>query len=310
MFIDHHLGCGAEQLLIFNDGPIDQLVQAGLDPAALMARGVLLVALDDAFWRGEPGGRPADFITRRILVHARGKALCRSDWVFICDEDEFLLAATPVQAALDLIPDGVDSVVLPMAEAVWGPGDDFARPFGSTWFRQPYENPTDWRHDRYRLYGPLAPLFKRGVVGHERSKQFVRTRASFDEVDTHRCYRGGKDVSVMAETLGGPIAAINMLHFDAIGYDRWVRKFESRVADPSINKRALRFRQRQASLIPRLVRLGRLPAMLLFRGLYGISRRQKRLLERRGLIFQSRTLESVTAPVQPAAASGRARMLS
>lgn len=289
LFIDHYLGCGASQLLIYNDGPIDHLVTGGLVPEDLARQGVTLVALDDAFWADEPGGRPVDFIERRVAVHAHGKAHCTADWLFICDEDEFLLSEVPIHAALDEIPEGTDSVVVPLGEAAWGPGDDLDQPFGSTWFRLPYvgKDQAEWKADKFRIYGPAALLISQGVVSHALSKQFVRSAAEFELVDTHRSYRDGKNVSVEAGGLGGAMARIVLLHFDAIGYDRWLRKWAGRKADPTMNRSARPVRRRQAQLIPRAVGLGPRTGRALFRVLYGLTKRQTRMLQARGRVFRA-----------------------
>lgn len=289
LFVEHHLACGAAQILLFHDGPIDTLVADGINPDALAERGVDLVALDDAFWAARAIDRPGDFITRRTLVHRLGIARCRTEWVFICDEDEFLHAPGPIDTALAAVPDDVDSIVLPLGEAAWGPGDPFPQPFASTWFRMPYPPSAmdQWGRDRFLLYGPWALLISKGVVSHALSKQFLRVNAKFDLVDTHRSFRDGREVSVRAADLGGPIAEVKMLHFDAIGYRRWLRKWQGRRLDPTMNSRAQRVRRRQEKLIFRAVRSGDWAARRVFRLLYGLNRRQARLLERRGQIFRA-----------------------
>lgn len=299
-FIAHYRAHGAERLLIYNDGPIDALVAAGLEPAALAAQGVALVALDDAFWAAAGKARPADFIARRTEVHRIGKAACPSEWLFICDEDEFLRAERPVGALLERIPGDVDAVILAMAEAVWGPGDDLTVPFGSTWFRRPFPSFRVWNRQRLALYGPFAILFVRGLAGHDMSKQFVRAAAEFDELGTHRCLRGGKVVSVPGAEIGLGADAIEMLHFDAIGYERWSRKFRSRVSDPTMNRLALGHRRRQSWLVPRALGLGRWAAWRVFRLLYRLSPRQIRYLERRGLVYRH---AAFAAPPEPAGRS-------
>lgn len=288
-FIDFYLRIGAERVFIYHDGPIGHLVADGLDPAALALRGVDLIGCDEAFWRRETGQVPADIQQRLRAAFALGHARCTSDWLFICDADEFIFVRTPVAEVLAAVPSGVDAVGLGVAEAVWGPGEDIATPFGSTWFRRPGPRGRRSHLEALRLYGPLGLLFRRGILSHVGGKQFVRTRARFDEIRQHHSTRDGARVTVpLHEAVPTLPVALELAHFDAISLGRWRTKFERRKHDSAAAMRERSFQRRwQIYLFRWMSALGPAALAALFRGFYLLSPRQIARLETRGLAFQA-----------------------
>lgn len=119
-FVSYYHDLGAEMVLIYHDGPADHL-------AALNDARTRIIACDDAFW-DRMGGRPPGLEERQAAVFANGTAHCETDWVLLCDGDEFVFGDRPVEQFLDWVPETVDSVRLRTAEAVWGPGDDVDTP--------------------------------------------------------------------------------------------------------------------------------------------------------------------------------------
>ena len=100
---------------------------------------------------------------------------CESPWLLVVDADEFVVGDRPASEALAAVPDGVDALWLPVAEAVWGPGDDLARDYGSSHFRRPLGRALA-KAATPALYGRHAPLFRRGVLGHTDGKSFRAPR--------------------------------------------------------------------------------------------------------------------------------------
>ncbi|MDG4649629.1 hypothetical protein P6F26_14385 [Roseibacterium sp. SDUM158017] len=284
-FANHYIDIGAERVYAFFDGGRADLDAREID-ASMLPAGTEVIALDDEFWNARGIQRPDEFIKRRREVHAYGKHLCTSKWLFICDEDEFIIERHPIHEALATIPEHVISVRLPVAEAVWGPGDDLGEAFGSTWFRRPWPVALDRRRVRLLVYGPFGGFFSRGVLGHISGKQFVRTDAFIDELGTHVSSVNGENVSVWGDEISPEMGALELAHFDAISFDRWIRKFRARAHDPSIREITKKTRQRQTDLVNHLVGQRRWLAWRLFAHFYGLSTRQARFLERRGLAFR------------------------
>lgn len=286
-FVDYYHRLGAQRIFILHDGPIAPLAADGITPAALAGQGVELMSCDDAFWQRETGAVPAHLEHRLRAAFALGHARNPSDWLLVCDADEFVIDRMPLAAFLDRIPAGVDSVVIPPAEAVWGPGEDIDTPFGSTWFRRPG---LEGRFGKYIVYGPLGVLFRRGLLGHALGKQFVRRGARFDLIHQHFAYQDGKRTSVPAARIHPDLAVVELAHFDAISYARWYEKFRR----PLLNYDKVAMRERswrrrvQIHLFKWAMRLGGGAPRRLCRASYGLSARQLRYLERRGEAFQAR----------------------
>lgn len=294
VFANHHLHRGAERVFVYHDGPLDDLRAAGLDVEAWAGQGVEVIAIDAGFLARNGAPADADFARRREVCHADAVRRCDSSWLFICDEDEFL-GGGDVSRALDTVPDDLDSVFLHMGEAVWAPGDDLSRPFGSRHLRMSIGNARTARIIARLVYGRHAPLFRHGMLGHNLSKQFVRVAAEFDHIDTHRCVRNGEVVSRSAFLVSPEMAGIILMHFDAIGFERWQRKFLSRRIDPSINAAVESPRLRQEALTVEAVNRGEAAARRLFEELYGLSGWQARLLSRLGKL---RRIDDPTAVPQ------------
>jgi hypothetical protein len=216
-FIAHYRTLGAERILLYYDGDTAHL---GLTPP----EGVELIACDAAFW--EPhGGRPGMFVPSQGIVYRDGFARNRSDWLLLCDIDEFVEGdAAP---ALASVPDGIDYVRLRPAEAVWAAGEDVEVPFANRLFRLPTR--------RYLgkplslvAYGRDFRVFQRGILSHITGKSFVRRGAAFTSLGSHT--PRGIDASRGAWLHRiVPGARVSLHHFSAISFSRWKRKLGGRI---------------------------------------------------------------------------------
>jgi len=289
-FVTYYMGLGAEEIFILHDGPIDHLIAADMSPQKLAEQGVRLHVCDDAFWQREAGSVPEHLEHRLRAAFGVGHKWCKSDWLLVCDADEFIIDRMPVQIFLGHIPLEIDSVIVFPAEAVWGPDEDISVPFGSTWFRRPVERS---RAQNFWLYGPFGFLFRKGLLGHALGKQFVRRGAKFDLIHQHYAIRDGQRISVPARRIDPKLAVVELAHFDAISYDRWYEKFRRPLLnyDPvAMRERSLR-RRIQISLFKWAMRLGGAMPARLCRAFYGLSRRQLRYLQKREEAFQLRLFD-------------------
>ena len=286
-FIRHYAALGAERIFIYHDGPIDHLAAAGLVPGAPEMARVTLHACDADFWQDRIQRQPAHFEDRLRSAFRLGMEECESPWLFICDADEFIIARIPVQDALDRIPADLDSVLLAPVEAVWGPGDDLAEPFGSTWFRRMLPPGRKGDLTALRLHGPIGMVMRRGFCGHVQGKQFLRMGRDYDVVHQHWSTRDGKRISRFIAGVDPALgAALEMAHFDAIGLDRWTEKFRRRFSGGNVSVEMHWRRRWQMALIRRAVLTGGKWPRRLFARLYGLGPRQAAALEAKGLAFR------------------------
>lgn len=301
-FSSYYHGLGAEKVLIYHDGPLDDAQQQALDLAQMQAQNTELRICDDSFWQQQATPRPSDIQKRQQVVYEVAYPECQVDWVLICDADEFVICPHPLSQILEQVPEGVNSFTIPPAEAVWGPGDpaDLA-PFSSTWYRRP----GPLVHGRkaraiemlgaVRLYGPLGALMRRGLLSHTEGKQFVRGRQVFDAINLHHAEQGGKTITVPAHSLKAGLEPLELTHFDAIGFDRWYVKTLRRIEGDTVTamrRRAPR-RRMQLYLFAWLKRLfGQAGPRWLFRQMYTLGPRQARALAKRDLAFQARIFDT------------------
>lgn len=277
-FVSYYHDLGAEMVLIYHDGPADHLT-------ALNDARTRIIACDDAFW-DRVGGRPPGLEERQAAVFANGTAHCETDWVLLCDGDEFVFGDRPVEQFLDWVPETVDSVRLRTAEAVWGPGDDVDTPFGCTWFRVPWTNLRLWKFGRRFVYGRKSRFFRQGLVAHVSGKQFLRTGRRYTRIGNHYTERDGARITVWSHELGRGGEGMYLGHFDAIGFGRWRQKWAQRISRETQTSRMANTRAAQMDLVARAIRKGEGAARRVFLDLYALTPWQARILTRLGYVFQ------------------------
>lgn len=264
-FLRFYLATDAERILLFVDGdPPPGLPE---DPR------LDLRVCDEAFWHAVvPGGRTHDIIAMQEAVFTHAAGLCETPWMLVADADEFVLGDRPAAEALARVPEDVDAVNLPVAEAVWGPGDDLAEPYGSTLFRRPLGRAVA-KAATPVLYGRHAPLFRRGLLGHTDGKSFVRVDGDFDVVSCHYPLRGGAPVGRPAARMPST-AGFRVAHYDAIGFERWRRKWRRRLSGLADVPNASPQRRRLTAEIAAELDGGDERARRLFGQLFGLGRIQ------------------------------------
>ena len=196
-------------------------------PFSLDVPEVVLIECDAAFWSQLCGERPEILEVRQSAVFAAGLARCRSEWLLVVDADEFVFGDRAIPDFLAEVPDTVDAVSLPTAEAVWGPGDELGAPFGSTHFR------LTWPRGRRRLlkrliYGDVARYLPLGLAGHAAGKEFIRTGRSYSLIRTHDAQRAGNTITRWAADIKPSLGGMFLGHYDAIGLERWQEKWHHR----------------------------------------------------------------------------------
>lgn len=283
-FYTHYIHIGATHVYIYIDGPINDALYSPQDILTLEARGVTITACDDAFWKTSGISRPSDHQLRQEYVYLHCYNQNCSDWLFVCDADEFLIDRIAISQFLDRIPSNILSVGILPVEAVWGPDEDINVPFGSNWFRRAN---IESNITLFRVYGIFSIIFRRGILGHTIGKYFVRKGLDVDTLGLHVAFANNKKITINAESIEESLGLVELAHFDAIGFERWFQKFYRRIKFESSTARKRRSgrRQIQQILFCLFYFAGKDATSIYFRILYKINCRQKRILETTDSLF-------------------------
>jgi hypothetical protein len=175
-FCQYYRQIGAEDVLMFWDGNPRGEERHALENAA-RAGGSSLVFCDDDFWRGlGVDGPNLHLEALQSRIYHFGYEQCKSDWMFFWDADEFLVSPVSVSDVLKAIPEDVQSLRVQNFEAVWGPDDDSSEAFGCSYFRVPLPSGSLLSKAlSLIIFGKYVRLTRRGLVGHDQGKQFLRT---------------------------------------------------------------------------------------------------------------------------------------
>jgi hypothetical protein len=284
-FATHYLGIGAERVVIFFDGEAEEI-----DPGSVP--GVTLIVCDRAYWQEHLGRQPT-LEEGQHFVFRMAHEMNQSDWLLICDSDEFLCSDDPVADVLSTVPVDCNSLRVMNSEAVWGPGDRIDEPFGSSYFRFSLSA----RKERLLgllLYGARRGFFRKGFVGHGEGKYFLRKGAAVDQLRCHFATVQGKPVGIWAHHAGHDVKRLFIAHFDAISEARWVEKLRRQGgADrPALHMGPRRSAQIRASSGA----LAQGQHSALFRALYSIGWFQTALLYLAGNLGRRRIFQDKAVP--------------
>jgi hypothetical protein len=217
-FVDFYLHNGADEIFIYLDFGAVVPDFAGNKRVTVIKTETICIT------DGQPK-RPKTLHEIQRLVYADAFQRFSSDWMLVCDVDEFILADRPLIDVLNDVPSEWQFFRIPVAEAVWGPEDTTGAAFESTYFR------TRTRKGfgkllSFLVYGKGYRYLKAGLTGHAMGKYFIRKSSTHDL---------GIHMPQGVAWTQGPwsydiTSDVNMFvyHFEAIGYDRWYKKWETR----------------------------------------------------------------------------------
>jgi len=287
-FVDYYQALGASEIFIYFNGPPDEIP---LIPGAIRTN------CDADLW-ARHSDLPLETLEDRMRICYRDcHPRCTTGWLLVCDADEFVFSDRSLGALLDTVPDEVDSVGFPTAEAVWGPGDDLDEPFGSTYFRVPWPRDMQWRLLRRPIYGSVSALMRSGLLGHTAGKHMIRTDRSYTLVGGHRTMRGDEVVTKPASGLSKLWAGTYVGHFDAIGLARWERKWTFRLQKEVVASGMGRLRREQMEMVGEALARGE--ARALFRSFYELSSVQYHALSLLGHAFRRENFFERASAVAP-----------
>lgn len=270
-FCDYYLGQGAGKVTVFHDGPTDMRNDdCRID----------LIVCDDEFWSKLDGGRPFSVEGRQRAIYAKAYSECSAPWLLVVDIDEFVVGPTSLALLFESLIGGGDCVRFTSAEAIYSEADDIHRAFGARMFRRPMERHVSPVLSRL-VYGSLGSLFTRGLLGHSRGKQAVRTGEPGMSVDIHDAVIAGRPTVRIDATR---TKDFHLAHFDAINFAAWSEKCADRLSKGDAKEMG-RKREQQLRLYAGCSSADERES--LFRKLYALSPLQETLLDRLGLISRN-----------------------
>ncbi|MBS0477261.1 MAG: hypothetical protein JSR28_19205 [Proteobacteria bacterium] len=269
-FCDHYLRQGARRVQVFYDAVPDFALS---DPR------VQLVACDPTFWRGLGLLRPPSVEGRQRAVYRHAYVQCETEWLLVVDVDEFVFGPQPLDALLAGIGPGPDCVRFTSAEAVFAPIDNIEDEFSASAFRLPTTRLASPLLARL-LYGAHSGLYVRGLLGHARGKQAVRSGLADVQIDIHDATVPGRDLDRLDATVAH---GFMLAHYDAINFARWSEKCADRLRRGDAREMG-RKRERQLALYAACT--SKADQVRLFRRLYALDRWQMRVLALAGLLHE------------------------
>ena len=213
-FAAYHLDMGAHRVWLHFDDPDDPM-------AALLdgQKGLRVIRCDTGYWQRLCGGRPEKHQERQTRNATRLFRRAPVDWLLHIDVDEFLLPEVDIAQTLDAVPAGQDILRIEPFEALHDPAlpDDI---FTATRFRGALRDEASLR----RIYGPVGPLLRHGMLSHSVGKAFFRCAAEGMVVHIHGARRQGVRVPGGAFQPG-----LSLLHFHAEDPARWLDRLDYRI---------------------------------------------------------------------------------
>jgi len=215
---------GFHELVMLFDGPMSPGVRDFFEVRRHGPTQIVTQELDESFFR-DALGTGYDFSRKYAYAIMHAHALCTGDWLWVADPDEFPEDPQAMFAALDRAPPETEALIVPPAEAVWGPDEGEATPFTTCTFRlaKPRGH-LGWRLLRRIIYGRWHIFFDRNIVSHTAGKYFVRKTAVFDRLGAHRPYRDQTPIGSPLADLLEDGRVLHVRHYDAISYERWLAK--------------------------------------------------------------------------------------
>jgi len=270
-FCDHYLAQGAVRIRAFHDRAPDY---GAHDPR------IDFTVCDDTYWSDQGIERPFSIEARQRGVYRQAYAECPARWLLVVDIDEFVFGPVSLDQYLAGLDETPDCVRFTSAEAVYGASDDIHREFGANFLRLPMERHASPLLSRL-IYGSLGSLFVRGLLGHSRGKQAVRTGQEALHVDIHDAWRPDWETTRFDATRHDHF---RLAHFDAISFRRWSEKCANRLSQLDAQEMG-RKRERQITLFAKCK--SQAERERLFRRLYALAPWQTKVLSWLGLLCET-----------------------
>lgn len=279
-FVAHYLSLGAKEIHLFFDDPRDPAFEA----VAWLPQ-VFATRCDAQHWETREKGRSDDHRKRQVHNVNLAYAKCSATWLAHFDADEFLICDGPVDEMLAAAHGAAPIVQIRPVERVFREAPQGDAPS----FEGPFRKLCDKSFAHGLLigstYGDRAPLFRRGILSHIVGKPFVRTGKNDMQIGLHEVHRPNKDNKVITNRVY-PENAI-LLHFDAVSYECWLRKFRKRAYDEEYLETKKGPRLRQFQLFREVEEAeGEIGLRKLFADLYVLTEERATAMTSHGLLLE------------------------
>lgn len=247
-FVEHHQRAGVEHVYLYFDGSQEET--RPICEAFKTDKSVSVKCCDSTYWSTNyPGKSKIDLPDKRLKVFTECVDQNTSDWLLICDADEFVVADRPLGSILAQLPKETLGVRIPNSEAVWGPEANIHEEFGCDYERHPF--PTGYWGKAFLpllVYGRDWSILGRGVTGHREGKHLLRKGMVPDVMTSHWSKFDGKKIDFMPSGMAEG-SNLRIVHFDAVGYERWKDKWCGRISGRAIPRTRNPMRLKQWKMI-------------------------------------------------------------
>ena len=225
-FVTHHLASGCHELFLFFSDPEDPAIPWAREQPRVRVEAIHEEV--DIQPEGPPRRRSqfGAYVTtdeKLLISAAHANAWSEADWIIHLDADEYLRAEESIGSYLGDIDPQVWMVTVPPLEAVYERFEDSLMDFNTDLFRRALPVGEDSDLLVAQLYGGAAGMFRHGLLGHTSGKSFIRRSPDVTEIGIHAGTHRDPLQPVLFER-----KRIKLLHFDALSFNRWKRKFRMR----------------------------------------------------------------------------------
>jgi hypothetical protein len=272
-FVNFHLNVGVSKIILFFDDPEDEGARFfdGRDD-------VIVVRCDREYWETRAGGLTNDLDERLLGNRRAGLQMAQDlgcDWYAMVDSDELIYPGGSLSALLDASK--ADVLIPAMREAI-PEQERYHHIFEPNHFKVPSGK---IRIRLAKLFGCKSAIYEnRYFRGHGGSKSLVRMSAAgkIHEYSSHGPRRYDRSLKKRRTS------KIELLHYDCIGIENWMEKWNLRTSGSLRSTRMGRARRLQCDSYLKAKENGADALSALYNGTFVIPPREVKLLGRLGMV--------------------------
>lgn len=271
-FVNFHRNIGVSKILLFFDDPEDEGIKyfEGRDD-------VIVVPCDDEHWQRTTGGLPHALHERLLGNREVGLRMAQDlgcDWYAMVDSDEMIYPSGSLSELLDASK--ADVLVPAMREAI-SEKQRYDHIFEPDQFKLLSGKTKIWVA---RLLGCRSAIYEnRYFRGHGASKSLVRMSAvgKIHEYSSHGPRRFDRSLRRKRTS------KIELLHFDCVGIENWMQKWEQRTSGSVVSRRMGKNRRMQVDAYLAAREKGADALAALYEDMFVIPPREMKILGRLGM---------------------------
>jgi hypothetical protein len=217
MFVNYHLNIGIDEIILFFDDPLDTSIDT-----FSQYQNVSTVACAPEYWLKNLDHNPSGFGEKQITNVNVGVQIAvdkRCGWIIHIDSDELINPLANIKHILANCSS--DALRFSLMEAA-SEKEDYETIFSTTLFKKPS---SDKKLQIAKLLGCSHSLFENEYFrGHTASKMAIRVGPKIRTYGIHGPKEYDIDTTVIENT-----TAIQLLHFDCVGFESWNTKWGLRI---------------------------------------------------------------------------------